>query len=131
MKHEDLFLLRYIFSSDDDGNPVEDIYVGYDEAFNLIVLIEHADYDFPEYNCCAYAVINKDEAFKLAKRLKASMTELPGIVSYSVDDEYYEIVNPSIRQTQECFRDILGCFANEKCIFRLVRTYGAYGYSCF
>jgi len=131
MQRNDLFLLRYIFSSDDDGNPVEDIYVGYDGNFNLIVLIEHTDYDEPEYNCCAYAIIKKDDAFSLAERLKVSMSDLPDVVGDSVDDEYYEIINPSIRQTQECFHEILECFVDEKCRFRLVRTYGAYGYTCF
>ena len=131
MKHDDLILPRYIFSSDDDGNPVEDIYAGYDEAFNLIVLIEHTDYDFPEYNCCTYALVEKNEAFNLAKRLKISMTELPGIVSDSVDEEYYGSVNPSIRQTRDCFKEILDRFVYEKCRFQLIRRRGQHGYICF
>lgn len=130
MKYEDLFLLRCIFNSDDDAQVVEDIYAGYDKSFNLIVLLEHTDYDEPEYNCCIYAIIKKDEAFKLAKRLHVPMTHLPSIICNSVDDEYYNLVNPTLRQTQDCFKEILECFIDEKCKFHVVRTYGCYGYCC-
>lgn len=46
MSHKDLFLCSYVFSSDDDGNPVADIFVGYDASLNLVVLFELTDYDF-------------------------------------------------------------------------------------
>ena len=131
MKHDDLFLLRSIFNSDDDGNPIEEIWTGYDKSLNLIVLLEHTDYDYPEYNCATYAVINKEDAFSLARRLKVNMTDLPDIIADSIDSQYLEIINPSLRQTKECFAEILECFADERCRIRLVRTCGAYGYSCF
>lgn len=131
MKHGDLFLLRSIFSSDDDGNPVEDLFAGYDDQHNLIVLLEHIDYDEPENNCHAYAIVNKDEAFDLARRLKVPMTELPDLIGGSVDDEYFEIINPSPRQVRNCFKEILDNFTIEKCRFRLIRKAAASGYTCF
>lgn len=131
MKHNDLFLLSYIFSSDDDGNPVEDVFAGFDEAFNLVVLIEHKDYDFPEYDSCAYAIVKKEDAYELAKRHKLPMTDLPGLIGASVDQDYYEIVNPSIRQTQNCFHEILAYLSHERCRFKLVRIKGESGYCCY
>lgn len=131
MTHDDLFLTHYVFSSDDDFNPVEDIYVGYDERFNLIVMIEHTDYDFPEYNSCTYVRVSREETFKLSRRLDVSLVELPALISDSIDDDYCGIVNPSTRHTKQCFREILECFTAEGCRFSLVRQKDATGYACF
>lgn len=130
MRHKDLFLLSYIFSSDDDGDCIEDIYAGYDDKFNLVVLIEHMDSNYPEHNCCAYAIINKDDSYLLAKQKKVAMTDLPSTISRSIADEYYDIANPSVKQTQRCFREILDCLDYDKCRYKLVRTRGADGYCC-
>ncbi|MCM1520518.1 MAG: hypothetical protein NC098_07000 [Lachnoclostridium sp.] len=131
MHHNDLILCTYIFSSDDDGCPVQDIYSGYDEKFNLIILLEHTDYDLSEYNCHTYAIITKHQAYRLARRLQASMIQLPTLVSDCVDDSYYEITNPSIRDTRECFTDILASLAEEKCPFRIIRHPSVAGYTCY
>ena len=130
MRHEDLFLLSYIFSSDDDGDCLEDIYAGYDDKFNLVILIEHMDSNYPEHNCCAYAIINKDDAFLLAKQLKVGMTDLPAAISKSIGDDYYDLVNPSVNQTQRCFREIIEYLGYEKCKFKLIRELGIGGYYC-
>ncbi len=130
MKYNELFLSQYVFCSDDDCPVVEEIFVGYAESLDLIVLLEHTNYDKPENNCCTYAKIEKAVAFKLAKRLRASMTELPGIINDSVAG-YGDIVNPTIGQVRDCFRDILSRLSYEKCKFRLIRTYGSHGYRCF
>lgn len=121
MSHKDLFLCSYVFSSDDDGNPVADIYVGYDASLNLIVLFELTDYDFPEFNSSCSAIIDKHEAYWLSKRLEVPMSDLPGFISNSVDESYYEIINPSVRDTRECFRDLLDCFIAEGCHLRIFR----------
>ena len=121
MSHKDLFLCSYVFSSDDDGNPVADIYVGYDASLNLIIIFELTDYDFSEYNSSCRAVIDKHEAYWLSKRLEVSMSDLPRFISNSVDESYYEIINPSVRDTRECFRDLLDCFIVEGCHMRIFR----------
>lgn len=130
MKSNELFLSSCIFSSDDDSPIVEDIYVGYDKSLNLIVLIEYTDYDEPEYNCATYAIIKKDEAFELAKRLRIAMTELPSVISTSMD-EYAGIVNPTLSQTEACFRDVLDYLVNNNCKFQLVREPGLHDFCCF
>lgn len=119
MKHDDLFLLEFIFSSDDDQPVVEDIYVGYDSYLNLVVMIEHTDYDYPHYNGCTYALIKKENAYKLAKRLRASMSELPCIIQES-SDGYDDIINPNFQQTRDCFYDILRRLSYEHCKYRLI-----------
>lgn len=131
MKHDNLFLLRCIFNSDDDCAAVEDIYAGYDESLDLVVLLEHTDYDCPEYDCRTYAVVGKDEAFELAKRLGVPMTRLPDVIGDSSGEGYRYTVNPTLRQTQDRFKEILEYLVAEKCRFRLERTYGRYGYCCF
>lgn len=130
MKYNELFLSQHTFCSDDDCPVVEEIFVGYNESLDLIVLLEHTDYDKPENNCCTYAKIKKANAFKLAKRLRASMTELPGIINDSME-EYADIINPTPGQARDCFRDILNRLSYEKCKFQLIRTYGPHGYHCF
>ena len=121
MSHKDLFLCSYVFSSDDDGNPVADIYVGYDESLNLVVLFELTDYDFPEFNRTCCAIIDKHEAYWLSKRLEVSMSGLPGFISNSVDDSYYEIINPTVKHARACFRDLIDCFIDEGCHIRMTR----------
>lgn len=130
MKREDLFLLHCIFNSDDDADIVNDIYAGYDEDFNLIILMEHTDYDDPQYNCDAYAVVGKDEAYDLSKRLGVPMTRLIDVIENAVSD-YDNFVNPTLRQTRDCFSDILQFVRDNGGRSRLYRTYGAYGYTCF
>lgn len=131
MTHEDLILPRYVYSSHDDYNPVESIYAGFDEKFNLIVIMEHTDYEAQEYNCASYAVIDKEDAYRLAQRLDVTLMQLPDMVAASVNNEFFEIDNPRLRDVEECFKEILECLVDEKCRFQLRRTYGKGHYSCF
>lgn len=131
MRHQDLFLLNSVFSSDLESDVVEDIYVGYDKKLNLIVLLEHSDYYRPERNSSAFAVIRKANAYRLAKRLGVAMTEIPEIVAGSVGEEFDGLVNPTLGQTRECFKDILDRFLDEKTNFRLIRTYDKRGHTCY
>jgi len=131
MKSSDLFCSISIFNSDDDDNPFAEIIVGYDEKFNLIAMLELTDYDFPEYSCRTWAEISKEEAYELAKRLNVSMVSLPEAILDSVDEEYYEIINPSIRVVRECFQEIIDCFIYDHCRIRIRRTYDSRGCCIF
>lgn len=124
-----LFLTYGAFCSDDDADVAEDIYAGYDEKLNLIVVLQHTDYVEPEYNCCAYAVIDKDEAYALAKRLSVPMTHLPEAVCMPAEG-YAHLVNPSLGQTRRCFNSILNYIIRLGGRLSLRRTYGADGYTC-
>lgn len=57
-------------SSDEDQLVVEDLYVGFDAYMRLVVTIEHVDYEKTEYSCSVSAIVNKEDAFKLLKKLK-------------------------------------------------------------
>lgn len=117
-------------NSDDDCPIVEDLFVGYDKAFNLIIMVAHTDYCEPQYNCTTCAIINKDEAAKLAKRLQISMKQLPGFIRDSMD-EYRDIVNATFSQVRDCFKEIIECLIDEKCRFRIERHTGRHGFcSC-
>ena len=87
---QNLWKYYHIMSSDEDQLVVEDLYVGFDAYMRLIVTIEHVDYEEPEYSCSVSAVVNKEDAFQLSKKLKVSMAHLLDVISESVE-EYAEI----------------------------------------
>lgn len=124
-----LWRCYHIMSSDEDQPVVEDLYVGFDAYMRLVVTIEHVDYEKPEYSCSVSAIVNKEDAFKLSKKLNVSMMHLLDVISESVE-EYAEIVNADFQQVQECFKEITDCFISEKCTYKIVREYGKHGYIC-
>lgn len=129
-KHQDLICCSYIFNSHEDFSVVEDLYAGFDNDFNLIILCEHTDYDAPDYNCAICAIVKKEEAYRLAKRLKVSLCELPMEISNSMS-EWNEIACPMPRDVRDCFKEITECLLEEGCRFKIERTYGKEGYmSC-
>ncbi len=129
-KHQDLICCSYIFNSYDYFSVVEDLYAGFDNDFNLIILCEHTDYDAPDYNCAICAIVKKEEAYRLAKRLKVSLCELPMEISNSMS-EWNEIACPMPRDVRDCFKEITECLLEEGCRFKIERTYGKEGYmSC-
>lgn len=116
-------------SSDEDQPVVESLYVGFDADMRLVITIEHVDYDESEYSCSVSAVIEKEDAFGLSRRLNVSMLQLLDVIKDSMK-EYTEIPNADFRQVQECFKDITDCLVNEKCPYRIERKYGKHGYIC-
>lgn len=118
-----------VMSSDEDQPIVEDLYVGFDKHMNLVVAIEHTNYEEPKFSCSVDAVVNKEDAFRLSRRLKVSMTHLPSVICESVE-EYSEIVNADFDQVQGCFKEIIDRFIHEKCPYRIVRKYGEHGFIC-
>lgn len=126
-KHQDLICRSYIFNSHEDFSVVEDLYAGFDNDLNLIILCEYTDYDNPDYNCATCAVVNKEEAFRLAKRLKVSLCELPAEISDSMS-EWNEIVCPIPKDVRDCFKEITECLIDEGCHFRIKRKPSPNGY---
>lgn len=126
---QNLWKCYHIMSSDEDQPVVEDLYVGFDTYMHLVVTIEHIDYEKPEYSCSISAIVNKEDAFNLSKKLKVPMIHLLDVISESME-EYTEIVNADFGQVQECFKEITDCFISEKCLYRIVRKYGKHGFIC-
>ena len=118
-----------IMSSDEDQSIVEDLYVGFDVDMCLVVAIEHIDYEDPEYSCSVYAVVNKEDAFTLSKKLNVRMADLPDAISKSMEG-YAEIVNADFRQVQECFKEVINGFISENCPYKVVRNFGKNGFIC-
>ncbi len=126
---QNLWRSYHIMNSDEDQPVVEDLDVGFDESMSLVVTIIHTDYEEPEYTCSVSAVVNKEDAFELSKRLKVSMIHLPDAISKSIE-EYTEIVNADFHQVQECFKEITDFFIAKKCPYKIVREYGKDGFIC-
>ena len=115
-----LWTYRHIMCSDEDQPKVEDLYVGFDASMCLVVTIEHTDYEKPGHNHSVAAIVSKEDAFRLSKRLKVPMTQLPDVVCESME-EYSRIVNADFSEGQACFKDILDCFVGEKCHYKIER----------
>lgn len=128
--HKDLFCLCYIFNSHDDFPVVEELYAGFDENFNLIILCEHTDYDEPLYNCSTCAVVSKEDAYRLAKKLKVSVQDLPKEIAESMSD-WNDIVCPLPKDVRACFKEITDCLLEDGCHFIINRNPSQNGYiSC-
>ena len=123
MNYNNLHTTCYIMHSDDDQTIVEDLTVGYDKVHNMIVLIEHTDYEMPWLNNVTYAVVNKHETFRLARRLKISMADVPGHIGDLMSD-YDSIVNAGLSDVRCCFKDITEFLLDEGCHFRIVHERG-------
>lgn len=129
-KHRDLICCSYIFNSHEDFSVVEDLYAGFDKDFNLIILCEYTDYDDSQYNCATCAVVNKEDAYRLAKRFKVKLCDLPLEICDSMA-EWNEIVCPMPKDVRDCFKEITECLIDEGCHFRIKRKPSPNGYiSC-
>ena len=80
-----------------------------------------------ENDCSVSAVINKDDAYELSRWLNVPMTHLPGAIGEAVKAQT-EVVNPSTREVQECFKAIVDLFVDGKCPYRIIRKYGKHGF---
>lgn len=106
----------------------EEIYAGFDREFNLLIVCEHTDSDEPDYNCATYAVMDKDEAFRLAKKLSVPLKKLPTEITRSME-EWGELRCPTPSDVRDCFKDITECIIEEGCHLRIRRAPSKNGYT--
>lgn len=123
-----LILSQWIMSTDDDQPIVDDLVVGYDDKLNLVVRLISTDYEEKDGRSSVSAIVSKDEAYKLAKRLSLKMTELPARIAECFED-YGEIVNSSFRDASRCFAEIVDAFVDEKCRYTIRHERDKYGLS--
>ena len=71
-------LQEVIVESHDDFPIWSSVVVGFDDDKSLVVLLEHDDYDEPDYAYKVYATVDKRDAMGMARRLNVSLTDLPG-----------------------------------------------------
>lgn len=105
LRYDDLHTACYIFNSDDAQPVVKDLSVGFDSGHNLVVLLEHTDYANHCCDCADYAIVTRDEASELARRLSIAMVDIPDHLSRLVTD-YHNIVNPTPDEVADSFRAI-------------------------
>lgn len=123
----DLICCALVFNSHEDFSVYEEIYAGFDHEFNLMIVCEHSDSDDPDYNCATYAMMDKEEAFRLAKKLSVSLKELPTEISRSME-EWGTLPCPTPSDVKDCFKDITECIIEEGCHLKICRSPSKNGY---
>ena len=98
-----LWKSSHIVSSDEDQLIVEDLYVGFNTDMDLLIVLDHTDYEDKANGGSVTAIVSKENAYLLSQRHKVSMSLLPEFLSRS-QEEYSSLVNPDCNQVQECFR---------------------------
>ncbi len=58
---------------------------------SLVVLLEHDDYDEPDYAYKVYATVDKRDAMGMARRLNVSLTDLPAVIFKTVRRSFERI----------------------------------------
>ncbi len=124
---DDLIRGICVFNSHEDFSVYEAIYVGYDDSLNLVIMCEHTNCDEPDFDCATYAILSKQEAARLAKRLKVTLLNLPLEIAKSMS-EWDEMVCPLPSDVRSCFKEITECLIDEGCHFRMHRKPANNGY---
>jgi len=118
-----LHTLRHIISSDEDQPIVIDIYAGFTEHLELAIAVEYYNYDEQKYNRSTAAIVKKEDAQRMARRHNVEYHELPQFISECME-EWRQIINPTTRQVNECFKEITECLLDEGCRFKIIHSYG-------
>lgn len=75
-----LTLEELLIETDEDLPIVATVIIGFDDNGGLVLEHEIMDYEVPEESCTKYAVVEKQEACALAKKVKVSLIQLPAYV---------------------------------------------------
>lgn len=118
-----------IMNSDEDQPMVMDIHVGFTSQNELAVSVDYSNYEDPRYNCSTVALVGYEDGVRLSKRHNIRYEDLPQFISDCME-EWKEIVNPTLNQVRECFKEITECLLDEGCHFKIERTYGKNDYIC-
>lgn len=118
-----------VMSSDNDQTVVMDICVGFTDGNELAVSADLYDYEDSRNDCSTAAVVNSDDALKMARRHRISYAELPTFIAECMA-EWREVINPRCSQVADCFKEITEHLLAEGCHFRIERTYGSDGTPC-
>lgn len=126
---DDLYECRHVMSSDEDLPIVMDIYVGFSQWDELTVSVELSDYEEPWRNCSTAAVVNVDDAHRMAARHGIDYERLPQFIAECMAD-WRKLINPRFGKVKDCFKEITECLLDEGCRFRIERTCGRGGRIC-
>lgn len=126
---DEIVIPYHIMNSDEDQTVVIDLGVGCTRKGELIIYAEYTDYENPRYDCVTWVTLSNTEARRLARRLDVSFVKLPKLISDSMDEWSY-IVNPTLTQVRDCFKEITECLLDEGSRFRIHRTIGYRNFIC-
>lgn len=119
----------YIMYSDLDQPMVMEVMVGFNTRSELMAVIIYDDSEEPWYNCSTAAVVNFEDAMKMAEHHKIPYWKLPDFIGECMEG-WGELVNADFKQTKACFKEIVDCLIEEGCRLKIIRTYGKNGYMC-
>ena len=111
-------LQEVIVESHDDFPIWSSVVVGFDDDKSLVVLLEHDDYDEPDYAYKVYATVDKRDAMGMARRLNVSLTDLPAVI-FKRYGEASNVFVPS--EVEATFKDILDVILDCGVRYRLKR----------
>mgnify|MGYP001544882255 CR=1 FL=1 len=105
-----LTLQELLIETDPDLSRVATIITGFDDNGDLMFEYELTDYDYPSESYIKDVVVNKQEAYALAKDVNVSLTQLPAYIAkkHSVQPLCQSV--PSEAAT--LFKEILDCLAS-------------------
>ena len=126
---DSLSLTSGVMSTDDDQPRIMNIAAGFNYFAELTVAAEYYNIEAPEYDCHTAAIVNTEDAERMARRNKVSYWELPYFIADCME-RWGRIVNPTPRHARKCFREITDCLIEEGCRFRIERTYGKNDWFC-
>lgn len=119
-----------IINSDDDQPIIMEIIVGFNQSGQLVVCADLYDYEEPEYNCSTAAVVNLEDSRKMARRHRVEHNQLPHFIGECME-EWGTIINPTLSQVRDCFKEITECLLDEGCRLKIIRTYGKDNHMCY
>lgn len=115
---DDFHSYSHVLSSDEDQPVVMEIYAGITPRGELAVSMDLYDYDNPRNDGSTAAVVNTDDARRMARRHGVGFDDFPQYISECMA-EWRELVNPDFRQVRACFKEIAECLLDEGCRFRI------------
>ena len=124
-----LTLQQHLMHTDEDQPVVEDIIVGYNDKAQLLIQLQHTDYEDSRYTCHTSLVIEREDAYKWARQWQVTLRDLPQAIGKRFK-AYGNSTNARYDDVSRCFGEIIDCLVDGKCRYRIVREYGKHGFSC-
>lgn len=118
-----------VMCTDEDQPMLMTVLAGFNRFNELTVVAEYYNSEEPDYECSTAAVVNTEDAERMAGRNRVSYRKLPYFIADCMES-WGRIVNASLRDARKCFREITDCLIEEGCRFRIDRTYGKNDWFC-
>lgn len=125
----ELFLSDLIISSHEDFEVIDDLEAGFNEQFELIIRLSReyngwTGEDMDDPKCAIEMIVSKENAFKLAQRLKTPLAQLHNRIAASVSpkwDDYDPFPEPS--DIWYSFCQLRAFLEMNKCPYRTARKF--------